>query len=137
MRVGRRFPPNLTSPTNAHVNAGAQRSGLQPSCGSIYNLRKATVTVCKPGTQICQKLDHVLVDTGSTGLRVLASELSTAVDLPRTTNESGLPLLNCAQFLDGSFMWGPVATADVYLGNKVAQNLPIQIAGNTVNPASC
>lgn len=107
--------------------------------GAAYlaNRLYATVTVCKPGTQICQTLDHVLVDTGSTGLRVLASELSTAVDLPRTTNDSGLPLLNCAQFLDGSFMWGPVATADVYLGNKVAQNVPIQIAGNTVNPSSC
>jgi len=103
----------------------------------LANRLYATVTVCKPGTQICQTLDNVLVDTGSTGLRVLASELSSAVDLPQTTNESGLPLLNCAQFLDGSFMWGPVATADVYLGNKVAQNLPIQIAGNTVNPASC
>lgn len=107
--------------------------------GAAYlaNRLYATVTVCKPGTQTCQTLDHVLVDTGSTGLRVLASELSTAVDLPRSTNDAGLPLLNCAQFLDGSFMWGPVATADVYLGNKVAQNLPIQIAGNTINPSSC
>jgi hypothetical protein len=137
-------PSNASSSTGVPGATGLADNVLAVSVdggpsGAAYlaNRLYATVTVCKPGTQICQTLDHVLVDTGSTGLRVLASELSTAVDLPRTTNESGLPLLNCAQFLDGSFMWGPVATADVYLGNKVAQNIPIQIAGNTASPTSC
>ena len=107
--------------------------------GAAYlaNRLYATVTVCTPGTQICKTLDHVLVDTGSTGLRVLASELGTGVSLPQTSGDSTFTLLNCAQFLDGSFMWGPVATADVYLGSKVALNLPIQIAGNTANASNC
>src|SRR5664279_5010150 len=32
----------------------------------------ATVTVCTPGTSTCQTIDHVLVDTGSIGLRLLS-----------------------------------------------------------------
>ena len=28
-----------------------------------------TVTICVPGTTTCQSIDHVLVDTGSSGLR--------------------------------------------------------------------
>src|SRR5450631_4162322 len=35
----------------------------------------ATVTLCVPGTTTCQTFDHLLVDTGSVGVRVLESEL--------------------------------------------------------------
>src|ERR1700681_941671 len=28
-----------------------------------------TITICIPGTSTCQSIDHVLVDTGSSGLR--------------------------------------------------------------------
>jgi hypothetical protein len=59
----------------------------------------ATVTVCVPGTSDCQSIDHVLVDTGSSGLRLLGSELTIA--LPAWTDDSsGLPLAECTQFVD-------------------------------------
>ena len=35
-----------------------------------------TVTVCVPGTATCQNIDHVEVDTGSEGLRLVAPALS-------------------------------------------------------------
>src|ERR1700693_3503730 len=39
----------------------------------------ASVTVCVPGTSTCQTIDGVLVDTGSSGLRVLSSALTVAL----------------------------------------------------------
>ncbi len=90
----------------------------------------ADVTICEVGNATnCQTIDHVLVDTGSTGVRILASVISPTLNLnlSRATQSNGLPLLNCAQFADGSFAWGPVARADVRLSAKLATNIPIQI----------
>ena len=41
-----------------------------PDIGYVDGLF-ATVTVCVPGTEDCQSIDHVVVDTGSSGLRLL------------------------------------------------------------------
>ncbi len=96
--------------------------------GNAVNVPYATVTVCQAGsTSQCQTIDHVLLDTGSTGLRVLSSVLSSSLNLPVQNGASGFPLLNCSQFLDGSFTWGPVVRADVSLGSNTASNLPIQV----------
>ncbi len=96
--------------------------------GNNVNRLYATVTICAPGsTTQCQTIDHVLVDTGSTGLRLLSSVVSPALSLGRVTGTSGFPLLNCAQFVDNTFAWGPVAVADVVLGSKSASSVPIQI----------
>jgi predicted aspartyl protease len=107
------------------VDAGPANTG--------YNVNRlyATVKVCMPGSTECRTIDHVLVDTGSTGLRLLSSAISPALNLNRvTTGVIGLPLLNCAQFVDNSFAWGPVATADIVLGGKTAASVPIQIIGD-------
>jgi hypothetical protein len=98
--------------------------------GSGYNVNRlyTSVTICQSGsTTLCQTIDHVLVDTGSTGLRLLNSALSPALNLGTVTAASGQPLLNCIQFVDNSHAFGRVATADVTLGPKTATNLPIQI----------
>jgi hypothetical protein len=107
------------------VDAGPDNTG--------YNVNRlyANVTICRPGsTAQCQTIDHVLVDTGSTGLRLLSSVLSPALNLTRQTGASGFPLLNCSQFVDNSYGWGPVVTADILLGNKTATSVPIQILGD-------
>lgn len=96
--------------------------------GNQVNRLYASVTICAPGsTTQCQTIDHILVDTGSTGLRLLSSVISPALGLSRVTGTTGLPLLNCAQFVDNTFAWGPVAVADVLLGGKSASSVPIQI----------
>jgi len=98
-----------------------------------YNVNRlyTTVTVCFPGsTTQCQTIDHVLVDTGSVGLRLLASVLAPGLNLSRITSNNGYPLLGCMQFIDMSFAWGPIATADIALGGKTATNTPIQIIGD-------
>lgn len=94
--------------------------------GIEVNRLYTTVTVCIPGSSTqCTVLDHILVDTGSVGLRVLASELT--VPLPRAINTAGQVLVNCVQFVDNSYAWGPVATADVRWGGKVAAGIPVQV----------
>lgn len=94
-----------------------------------------TVTVCVPGTQQCQTISDILVDTGSVGLRVFASVLS--VSLPAVTS-GGATLAECAQFGTGSD-WGPIVTAGVVLAQEPAVNVPIQIIskGFAPTPSGC
>ncbi len=86
----------------------------------------ATVTICVPGTSTCQTIDHMAVDTGSTGIRILASQLSLA--LPITTS-GGVQIGNCIQYADNTYQWGPVAQADVQLSGEMASAVPIQVVG--------
>ena len=85
------------------------------------NVAFASVTVCVPGTNNCQTIDHVDVDTGSYGLRILQSALT----LPLAQEGN---LVECAQFVS-FFTWGPVMMADVKMGGEVASNVPIQVIG--------
>jgi hypothetical protein len=88
-----------------------------------------SVNVCVPGTSTCQTIDHVLVDTGSFGLRILGSEL-TSVTLTPLTDSSGDQLNDCIQFLDNSFLWGTVDQADVKMAGEVASSTSIQVIAN-------
>lgn len=98
---------------------------------SYFNGGFASATVCVPGTTNCQTIDGLLIDTGSTGLRVLKSALT----LPLTTQTAGNgnAIVECSQFLDG-FTWGPVQTADVKLAGEVASGIPIQVIDETAFP---
>ena len=88
----------------------------------------ATVTICVPGTSTCQTIDGVLVDTGSSGLRILSSALT--IPLPQQKAASGSPVVECLQFL-GSYTWGPVETADVQIAGEKAASAPIQVLSDT------
>ncbi|MGA9912164.1 DUF3443 domain-containing protein [Paraburkholderia sp.] len=116
--------------------------------GNFPNQPYATVTICIPGVQganQCVTIDHMLVDTGSAGVRVLASALGPALAgrLPAQTGAtddptSGAPIAECTQFLSG-YTWGPIKRADVTMGGKVAGNLPIQVIsdGSYATPSDC
>jgi Protein of unknown function (DUF3443) len=108
--------------------------------GAIYpNGAFATVTICHPGSSTnCATVDHLLVDTGSQGLRVLQSEVS-ALNLPTVNASGGSAGYDCLSFVDGSFLWGPVQSATVTMAGEVATSLPIQvISSSTANiPTSC
>ena len=56
----------------------------------LNNTLYTTVIICVPGTSTCQSIDHVLVDTGSTGLRIPASVL--ALSLPFMTDAGNNPI---------------------------------------------
>jgi hypothetical protein len=96
-----------------------------------------TVTVCVPGgTTQCQTIGGILVDTGSSGLRVLSSALT--VSLPQQTGPGGNPIAECGEFID-SETWGPVQTADISLAGEKASSVPIQVIGSSgfTVPTSC
>lgn len=96
-----------------------------------------SVRVCAPGdSNRCQTIDHVLVDTGAVGLRLLSAAAGGqfSLALPTQNAPDGQALVECAQFLSG-FTWGPVAVADVYLGDNVAAAIPIQIIAPQDAPA--
>jgi hypothetical protein len=106
---------------------------------NIPNLVFTSVTICVPGTSNCQTIDHVQVDTGSSGLRIMASVLSPGLSLPQQTDASANPLVECAQFSDG-FSWGPVKLADIRVAGEQASSVPIQVIGDgsfAAVPASC
>jgi hypothetical protein len=92
-----------------------------------------SVTVCVPGTSTCQTIDDVLIDTGSFGLRILSSALTT-VSLPQQKAADGNPVAECLTFL-ASYTWGPVQTADVQIGGEKASSVPIQVLSDTDFPA--
>jgi hypothetical protein len=91
----------------------------------------ATITLCVPGTDQCQSIEHVIVDTGSTGLRVMGSALT--LSLPTLKDDKGVALAECGQFV-GGYTWGPMASADFKWGAKTASNLPVHIIEKTTFP---
>lgn len=107
--------------------------------GSIYkDAAFASVTVCVPGsTSNCATINNLLVDTGSYGLRVFQSEVS-SLNLPTLNASNGSAAYNCVSFVDGSYMWGSVEQADVTLGGETASKVPIQVISSASNvPSSC
>jgi uncharacterized protein DUF3443 len=106
----------------------------------IANALTTSVIVCAPGSSNCASIDGVLVDTGSSGLRVLSSALPAGFILPHQASATnGTAVGECFQFVDG-FTWGPVSLADVRLGSEQASSIPVQVIGESgfaPVPASC
>jgi len=120
-------PSNVQSIT---VNTG-------PTAGPPYNSPYVngaftSVTLCVPGsTTNCQTISGILVDTGSSGLRVLSSAIT--LSLPQQTGSNSSPVVECFPFVD-STVWGPVQTADLTIAGEQAKSLPIQVIGSSSFP---
>jgi len=112
-------------------------SSNEPDVNTLF----VTVTICQPGTSTCATIDHVQVDTGSYGLRVLSQALPSGFTLPyETATTSGPVIAECTTFADG-YSWGPMALADVQISDETAASVPVQVIGdpnyNTTVPTSC
>ena len=114
-------PPNVESLT---VDAGP---------AAAINTAFVSVKVCSPGTTTCQTIDHIEVDTGSVGLRLVSSALT--ITLPAEKDASGHPLAECLQFADGT-SWGSLAVADIQLpgSGETASNVNVHIIGDPTYP---
>jgi hypothetical protein len=121
----------------ATVNAG-------PAATANVNTLYTSVTVCAPGsTTNCQTIDGIAIDSGASGLRLMASVLSPALAaaLPLQVDGTGNTLVECAQYIDG-YNWGPLATADMRIAGESAASLTVQIVGasqypDTTVPGAC
>jgi len=119
-------PPNVETIT---VDAGP------PAAAFIaVNTPFISVKVCVPGTTTCQTIDHIEIDTGSIGLRILADAPLT-VALPVATDTGGNPMAECLQFADGT-SFGSLAVADIQLpvSGETATGVTVQIIGDTTYP---
>ena len=127
-------PPPPPPPANNTASVIVDQGPSNQSVNTLFT----SVTICLPGsTTSCQTIDHIQVDTGSYGLRILAPVLT--LTLPVETLASGNSLAECTQFVDG-FSWGPVATADIQIAGETAHALPVQVIGDsrfTNIPANC
>lgn len=92
-----------------------------------------SVTICAPGTTTCQTINDILLDTGSTGLRIFNQAVT--VPLAQVASGSGL-LAECVNFGDGTSLWGPVQMANVVLGNEPAVQIPIQVVNQNFGTPS-
>ncbi|MCX4164755.1 MULTISPECIES: DUF3443 domain-containing protein [Paraburkholderia] len=113
--------------------AGGNQVALTVNAGvaNVVNIPTVSVTVCPPGsTSNCQTINNIQVDTGSYGLRVVSSALTSSLSgaLPVTT-VSGAQIAECAQFAIG-YTWGTVRTANVTIGSETASSIPVQIIGD-------
>ncbi|MBE7212221.1 MAG: DUF3443 family protein, partial [Gluconacetobacter diazotrophicus] len=94
--------------------------------GSGFNRLSTTVTVCAPGSARCASIDHVMVDTGSVGLRLQAHAVPRALALPFERDGSGRAVAECLRFV-GAAAWGAVHRADVRIAGLVARDIPVQV----------
>jgi hypothetical protein len=129
-------PSSTSSSTSGSSGTGTTSSTVNNTAPASVNLGPTdndadflfvSVTVCVPGTSTCQTIPDVQVDTGSEGLRILSSALS--ITLPSMT-QSGDPVAECISFGDNSYLWGPLATADVEMAGEKASSTPVQIVGD-------
>lgn len=108
------------------VNGGPLTTANPPA---IYtNAAFISVLVCSPTTGACQTIPDILVDTGSFGLRLLASQVT--VPLTPLTDTNNNTLYDCVQFVDNSFLWGAVAPANFVVGAELASSTSVQLIAN-------
>jgi hypothetical protein len=132
--------PASTAPANVVPVVVDKGPVVDGQAVGIGNVAYVSVTVCAPGAgAACQTIDHILVDTGSSGLRIVSSVLADTLRLPAAVDAGGQALTECMQFMGGN-AWGSVRRADVHLGGETAAGLAVQIIGDPASaaePAAC
>ena len=120
-----------TTGANAAVLTGpnVQPISVDAGFGSTVNLAFTSITLCVPGSGNCQTIDRIVVDSASSGLRIMSSVLGASLSLPQQIDANGDPVVECAHFADG-YTWGPVKLADLKISGEQANALPVQIIGD-------
>jgi hypothetical protein len=117
----------LLSPTNVQpiiVDLGPDPVNA-PALDEVFT----SVTICAPANPaICQTIDHVLVDTGSSGLRIISSVLNSDMQnaLQAQTTSGSNTLVECTQFVDG-YSWGPIRSVNFQVAGESVPNMPMQV----------
>ncbi len=124
-------PPPVANSIAVAVNAGPANNAV--------NAAYVSVEVCNPGgTTTCATIPDVLVDTGSSGLRILASAPGVSSLTFTPEMGSGSPVYECVLYADGNYLWGQVEQADVSMAGENATSVPIQvIAGSAPSITPC
>ncbi|THD35407.1 MAG: DUF3443 family protein [Sphingomonas sp.] len=115
--------------------------GLNPY--TAFNEPYVTVTICAPGSATnCQTIDHIILDTGSVGLRIIQPVLNASLlaALPTESDTSNNAVGECYQYVN-SYAFGSVRTADFSIAGEKVANMPFQAIGDSGTfasvPSSC
>jgi hypothetical protein len=131
----------LDAPTGPNTTEVVVDAGPASSFAlGAANIPYVTVTVCAPGSSTqCATVDHVFLDTGSIGLRVLRSAVASlnlpALQVPADVahNTPAGAAVQCYPFVLGA-VWGPLATADVRIAQETAATIPVQLIDDLTPP---
>jgi hypothetical protein len=133
------------TPPPSHVAVNSVPIVVDNAIGSVVNMPYVTVTLCAPGMRgaaQCASVDHMLLDTGSSGVRVTQAALGAALaaQLPEQTGAGNdttgnAPIAQCAIFASG-YTWGSIRRADVMIGGETASGIPIQLIGDSAYPSA-
>jgi uncharacterized protein DUF3443 len=110
------------------VNNVQAVSANQGPANNFVNGLFTSVTICVPGTTNCQTIPNIEIDTGSEGLRLLASQVT--LSLPPVNDNTSNQLQECVQFADGSYIWGPIVTADIQMAGEKGASNSVQLIPN-------
>jgi hypothetical protein len=125
------------------VDAGPAALNTGANAYTATNVLYVSITLCAPGsTTNCQTIDHIQVDTGSVGLRLLPSVLNASLlsAMPLETDTSGNPVGECYAYVDG-YVFGSVRQADFQISGKTVSDMPVQVIADSgqfsTAPSSC
>ncbi len=123
-----------TTPTGLPASTPNTMPVYQSTCAGAVNTPVVTLTICVPNSSTCEDVPNILLDYGSTGLR-LSHTLAIAGELPQE-QVNGQGLFECYLFVSG-YNFGPVVTAQITLGT-FSVTVPVQISNSSLSaPSSC
>lgn len=124
-----------TTPTGLPASTPNTMPVYQSTCAGAVNTPVVTLRICAPNPPTtCEDVPNILLDYGSTGLR-LSHTLAIAGELPQE-QVNGQGLFECYLFVSG-YNFGPVVRAQITLGTS-SVTVPVQISNSSLSaPSSC
>ncbi|MDB5705633.1 MAG: Heavy-chain fibroin [Sphingomonas bacterium] len=136
-------PSPVANTATVTLDAGPAALGVGPNGYAAFNEPYVTVTICAPGsTTTCQTIDHIILDTGSVGLRIIQPVLDPGLlaALPAETDGSGNAVGECYQYVN-SYAFGSVRKADFAIAGEKVASMPFQAIADagafSTAPSSC
>ncbi len=125
------------------LDAGPAALNTGTNAYTAFNEPYVTITLCAPGsTTNCQTIDHVILDTGSVGLRIIQPVLNASLlaALPAESDPASNAVGECYQYVN-SYAFGSVRTGDFAIAGEKVAGMPLQVIGDTGTfasvPAGC
>lgn len=126
-------PTPVANTATVTLDAGPAALNTGANAYTAFNEPYVSITLCAPGSASnCQTIDHVILDTGSVGLRIIKPVLNAGLlaALPSETDASGNPVGECYQYVN-SYAFGSVRTADFSIAGEKVANMPFQAIGDS------
>ena len=125
-------PTPVANYTTITMDAGPAALNTGSGAYTAFNEPYVSIKICAPGsTTNCQTIDHIILDTGSVGLRIIKPVIDPTLlaALPTETGATGNPVGECYMYVN-SYAFGSVRQADFSIGGETVANMPFQAIGD-------